>query len=126
MKHVRLFVAALALLMGLGGAAPALVSADTPKTAVCTALQAGFDCTTAPPNGTSINTAIGAVINILSFLVGTVAVIMIIYGGFRYISSGGDSGKITSAKNTIIYAIIGLVVTAFAQVIVRFVLQKIK
>ena len=50
---------------------------------------------------------------------------MIIYGGMRYITSGGDSGKITSAKNTIIYALIGLVVVALAQFIVKFVLNKV-
>ena len=50
---------------------------------------------------------------------------LIIYGGFKYISSGGDSGKVTEAKNTIIYAVIGLVVVALAQFIVQFVLNKV-
>jgi hypothetical protein len=50
---------------------------------------------------------------------------MIIWGGLRYITSGGDSAKITSAKNTIIYALIGLVVVALAQFIVKFVLAKV-
>jgi hypothetical protein len=49
---------------------------------------------------------------------------MVIYGGFKYITSGGDSGKVTSAKNTIVYAAIGLVVVALAQFIVKFVLGK--
>lgn len=71
------------------------------------------------------NTLIAQVINIFSVVVGVVAVIMIIYGGFRYITSGGDSGKITNAKNTIIYALIGLVVVALAQFIVKFVLEKV-
>ena len=47
---------------------------------------------------------------------------MIIIGGFRYIISSGDSGQITSAKNTILYAIVGLVIVLFAQLIVRFVI----
>jgi hypothetical protein len=47
-----------------------------------------------------------------------------IYGGFKYITSGGDSGNVTAAKNTIMYALIGLVVVALAQLIVRFVLGK--
>jgi hypothetical protein len=50
---------------------------------------------------------------------------MIIFGGFKYITSGGESGNVTSAKNTIIYAVIGLVIVAFAQFIVQFVLGKI-
>jgi len=58
-------------------------------------------------------------------VVGIVSVIMIIYGGFKYISSGGDSGNVQSAKNTIIYAVIGLVVVAMAQFIVQFVLNKV-
>jgi hypothetical protein len=53
-----------------------------------------------------------------------VAVIMIIVGGLKYITSGGDSGNITSAKNTILYAIVGLIVVALAQIIVRFVLER--
>ncbi len=64
------------------------------------------------------------IINIFSWIVGIVSVIMIIYGGFRYIISGGDSNGVTAAKNTILYAIIGLVIVALAQVIVQFVLTK--
>jgi hypothetical protein len=49
---------------------------------------------------------------------------MIILGGFKYITSGGDTGNVTGAKNTILYAIVGLVIVALAQIIVRFVLDK--
>lgn len=83
---------------------------------------------TADPNadqGTrNLTSVIATVVNIISIIVGVVAVIMIIWGGLKYITSGGESGKITSAKNTIIYALIGLVVVALAQFIVRFVLSK--
>jgi TRAP-type C4-dicarboxylate transport system permease small subunit len=73
----------------------------------------------------TITDTIKKVINFFSAIVGIVSVIMIIYGGFKYISSGGDSGNVTSAKNTIIYAVIGLVVVAMAQFIVQFVLGKV-
>jgi hypothetical protein len=63
-----------------------------------------------------------SVVNILSIIVGIVAVIMIIYGGFRYITSGGESGSVSSAKNTLLFAIVGLVIVALAQIIVRWVL----
>ncbi len=63
------------------------------------------------------------VIDIFSIVVGAVSVIMIIIGGFRYIISGGDSNGVSGAKNTILYAIVGLVIVLFAQVIVRFVFQ---
>ena len=89
--------------------------------------QTDTDCTNnnTDDGSTNINSIIKLIINVFSFIVGIVAVIMIIYGGFRYISSGGDSTKISNAKNTIIYAIIGLIVVAFAQIIVKFVLGKI-
>lgn len=74
--------------------------------------------------GTQANNIVATVINIFSVVVGVVSVIMIIYGGFRYITSGGESGNISSAKNTILYAIIGLVIVALAQFIVKFVLAK--
>ncbi len=73
---------------------------------------------------TTVNDIIATVIDIFSLVVGVVAVIMIIVGGLKYITSGGDSGNITGAKNTILYAIVGLVVVALAQVIVRFVLSR--
>ncbi len=71
-----------------------------------------------------VSAIIETVINVFSIVVGVVSVIMIIIGGLKYITSGGDSGNVTGAKNTILYAIIGLVVVALAQVIVRFVLQQ--
>lgn len=83
------------------------------------------DCDSSTDNaGTTVNNLIATIINIFSVVVGVVAVIMIIVGGFRYITSGGDSGNVTGAKNTILYAIIGLVIVAFAQLIVRFVLNQ--
>jgi hypothetical protein len=49
---------------------------------------------------------------------------MIVVGGFRYVTSAGDSTKVGSAKNTILYALIGLIIVALAQIVVRFVLSK--
>jgi hypothetical protein len=89
---------------------------------VSDAQQGLADTGTAPAQ--SVPNLIQDVISILSYIIGAVSVIMIIIGGFRYVVSAGDSGSITSAKNTIIYAIVGLVIAIFAQVIVRFVLGK--
>lgn len=72
-----------------------------------------------------INQIIKTIINLLSVIVGVVAVVMIIVGGLRYITSGGSDTSVTSAKNTILYAIIGLIIVALAQVLVRFVLSKV-
>jgi lysylphosphatidylglycerol synthetase-like protein (DUF2156 family) len=67
---------------------------------------------------------IATVVNVLSVIVGVVAVIMIVIGGFRYVTSGGKQESVTAAKNTILYALVGLVIVALAQVIVRFVLTR--
>ncbi len=63
--------------------------------------------------------------NIALYIVGAVSVLMLIWGGLRYILSGGDSKKITDAKNTILYAIIGLVIAVLSFAIVHFVLNTI-
>lgn len=78
-----------------------------------------------PLEASDINDTIPTIINFFLAIIGAVAVIMIIIGGFRYVTSGGDSGSVTSAKNTIIYAIIGLTVVAMAQFIMQFVHNQI-
>ncbi len=64
------------------------------------------------------------VINTLLYVVGIVAVVMIIIGGIRYASSNGDSSAIQGAKNTILYAVIGLIVAIMAFAIVNFVVAR--
>lgn len=63
--------------------------------------------------------------NIVLYIVGFISVVMLIWGGIRYILSGGDNKKITDAKNTILYALLGLVIAFFAYAIVNFVLNAI-
>ncbi|HET8884027.1 MAG TPA: hypothetical protein VFM68_00980 [Candidatus Saccharimonadales bacterium] len=60
--------------------------------------------------------------NVLLFIIGAISVIMIIIGGLRYVISGGDSSNVTAAKNTILYAIVGVVVALLAYAIVNFVI----
>lgn len=87
-------------------------------------IQDGVDrVTTGNTAGTSLESIIRIVINTLLFLIGIVAVVMIIMGGFRYIVSNGDTGAMTAAKNTILYAVVGLVVAIAAFAIVNFVLD---
>lgn len=69
---------------------------------------------------------INTIINIFSIIVGAVSVIMIIIGGLRYITSAGDSSNVTGAKNTILYAIVGLVIVIFAQTIIKFVVSRLQ
>jgi Type IV secretion system pilin len=72
-----------------------------------------------------INNAIKFAIRIFQTIVGLIAVFMVITGGLKYITSGGDSGGVTGAKNTILYAVIGLVVVALAEIVVQFVLNRV-
>lgn len=64
------------------------------------------------------------VTNVLLFVIGAISVIMIIIGGLRYVVSGGDSSNVTAAKNTILYAIVGLVVALLAYAVINFVLTN--
>lgn len=117
--------AAVVAIPGLAGVA----AASTINSSLCNGAKAatgGSAANTCAGGDTtitnSINKIAGQVVNIISIIVGVIAVIFIIYGGFKYITSGGDSGKVSEAKNALIYAIIGLLVVAIAQAIVRFVL----
>lgn len=62
------------------------------------------------------------IVNLLMFLIGIVAVIVIVIGGFQYVTSNGDSNKVIAAKSTILYSIIGLVVAILATLIVNTVI----
>lgn len=62
------------------------------------------------------------IINTLLFIIGALSVVMLIYGGIRYTISSGDAARVTAAKNTIMYAIVGLIVAFLAFAIVNWVL----
>lgn len=85
--------------------------------------KSGPNC--AKDDSESLSRTIQRGIDFISIVVGVIAVLMIIIGGLRYIISDGDSGKITTARNTIMYALIGLILVAFAQIIVKFVITKV-
>jgi uncharacterized membrane protein YuzA (DUF378 family) len=82
--------------------------------------QTGADCSSAG----GVDSAIGTAVKILSIVVGIAAVIMVIISGFKYITSGGDSAKVGSAKTTLIYALVGIAVAALAQVMVHYVINS--
>ena len=118
--------------MGLGGALVLSPFHATPAYAqnarnqVCEGVgstSAGNTCGTG--GTTTINGVLRAVINVLSAVAGTVAVIMAITAGFKYITSQGDTGQIASAKNTLMYALVGVLVVALSQALVRFVLDRV-
>ena len=65
------------------------------------------------------------ILNAVTFVAGGIAVLMIIIGGLRYTLSSGDAGSAASAKNTVIYALVGLVLSVMANALVNFVLANI-
>ncbi len=82
------------------------------------------DCNDTNVGDSDIKNLARKITNTFSIIVGAASIIMIIYGGFRYITSGGESGRVGAAKNSLLYAIIGLVIVALAQLIVHFVLSQ--
>jgi len=90
-------------------------NAGTKDTSVCKGTKNGAD---------TINPLVKSIVDVLLFAIGIVSVIMIIVGGIRYTTSNGDASKVTAAKNTILYSVIGLVVALLAYVIVNFVVAQ--
>lgn len=88
------------------------------------ALQCGVGVGNNADPTKGINHTFSTIINIFSVVAGILAVIMVVLAGMRYITSGGAQDKVASAKNTLTYAVIGLIVVALAQVIVKLVLNK--
>ena len=68
----------------------------------------------------------GAIANALIFVVGAVSVIMIIIGGLKYVVSMGNAKRVENAKNTILYAIVGVVVAICSYAVVNFVITSLK
>lgn len=116
MKKLILNVCAAVLtLVGLGGVAMVSPAYAAPNTDYVTS--------TDPDAGnTDLMSTINTVINVVLGIVALIAVIMIIIGGISFITSQGDSAKVTKAKNTVLYGVIGLVVALLAFAIVNFVL----
>lgn len=122
MNQFKTFVAALAVaVFGVLAFAPAPVSALDPLEGACKDNAASEICDN---RGTeSATTLIGRIVNILLFVVGAISVVMIIVGGILYATSTGDSGRVSKAKNTLMYSIVGLVVAFLAYAIVNWVLD---
>lgn len=76
--------------------------------------------------GSRVTGIISIIVNILLFIIGAAAVIMIVIGGLKYVTSNGDQQAAASAKNTILYAVIGIVVAALAYAIVNFIISNVR
>lgn len=123
---IKMILISLGLVSTLGLLPAVVVHADAASDA-CDGIKLvdpTAKCNNAAEGRSGFQNLIKKVINIFSVVIGAVSVIMIIFGGFRYIISGGDSSATKAAKDTIMYALIGLVIVLFAQVIVIFVLSN--
>ena len=131
MKKIKLFLASLVAVLSTGSfIAPTLATVhaqsatENIQCGVAGNLSGEGDCGNLDEGVNTINSTIRTVIRTFQIIVGLISVIMIIVGGLRYITSGGESNSVKGAKNTILYAVIGLVVVAIAEAIVQFVLQR--
>jgi hypothetical protein len=121
-----------ALVLGMGFAATP-VHAQTPPATGCDnvvtgGIAHGAECakpTNAPADLFGPKSIFVTITNILLFIIGAIAVIMLIIGGIRYVVSAGDQNAVTSAKNTILYAIIGIVIAFLAYAAVNFVSNQL-
>lgn len=104
------------------------VAAVLPGRAVYAGIQDGADVTKEGNElgqAGDLETTVKNVINIILYVIGIVAVVMMIFGGFQYITSAGDAAKVTKAKNTILYGVVGLVIAILAYAIVNYVLGSL-
>lgn len=122
MKKIITATLLLAMMFGLVAMPNAVLAQE--ELSPADQIQGGITDISPDDDGASLEESIGIIVNILLFLLGAIAVIMIVIGGIRYATSNGDQSAITSAKNTILYAVIGLVVAIMAYAIVNFVIQS--
>lgn len=128
MKNIfqrMIIMTAVVLSLSVGYSTPAY-AADCPKDGTSAGqVVEGIGVTgdSCDKNKDRIVNIIGDITRLISYFAGVIAVIMVIVAGFKYITSGGDSAKVTSAKNTLIYALIGIAVAVLAQFIIQFVIS---
>ena len=116
---------AIAIVTAIGFMAPASVSAAGVFDQACKG-SSSVVCQQKSGADKKINGFVENLVQILFFAIGTIAVIMIIIGGIKYVTSNGDSAQVTSAKNTVLYSVVGLIVALLAYAIVNFVLFQFK
>jgi hypothetical protein len=81
------------------------------------------ECPETPGGGSTIKGIIEKGLNALTVIAGLVAVVMIIVSGVKFLTSGGDSNAVASARKTLLFAIAGIIIVAMSQFIVRFVIN---
>lgn len=119
---IGVFVPAFALLAGL---AVPVATTYANNCDVSGGITGGKDCARNDEQPENLfngdDSVFQTVTKVMLFLIGAISVVMLIYGGIRYTISQGDSTAVTNAKNTIMYAVIGIVIAILAFAIVNFV-----
>lgn len=122
LQRITSVAAALLLFSGvLALAVPQISFAVTTQEAACEAINGAAGCT---KENSDLTSTLKLIINVMSIIIGFIAVVTIIVAGFKYITSGGDTAKVTAAKNALIYALIGLIIVGLAQFLVRVVIKN--
>lgn len=127
MKKLMVLSTMLALFFSVS-ATPSLAYAFDPFGDVCTSKTINSPTCRTRSNSNPLLGPSGVITRVIQLIVmvaGVATVIMLIFGGIRYIISVGDPSNVNSAKNTILYALIGLGVTVISQAIVSFVLRRL-
>jgi cytochrome bd-type quinol oxidase subunit 2 len=120
-KKFKLAFSALIISLSVGFAlTPVVVHASPASDAICEGVGGCAENASEP----SISATIKKILNLLSIIIGIISIVMVIIGGLKYVTSQGEGNAVKSAKNTILYALVGLVIVALSQSIVRFVLNK--
>lgn len=132
MKKLIIFTLGLALLVTsvITLVAPQQVAAAAGSQSLCEGSGGTWKTDAKAPNGGTCTSSDGRTVlgtiqqvtDVLTFITGAIAVLMIVVGGLRYTTSSGDQAAMTGAKNTIMYALIGLIVAVMAYAVVHFVL----
>jgi len=127
MNKIKSIVASIMIMLGVVTLPVASVFAASCSGSPADCIKQGTDSVDSQSGGgASLEENIKSVVNVLLFLLGAIAVIMIIIGGIRYATSNGDASGIKGAKDTILYAVIGLVVAILAYAIVNFIVGAFK
>jgi hypothetical protein len=125
-QRLKILLGSLAIAVaGVLAVSMPVAAQSTPEQLACQGSGGRWTGSGCTQGSRTVTGTIKSVGNILIFITSAVSVVMLIVGGLRYALSGGDQGSITGAKNTILYALIGLIVAAAAYAIVNFVLKNI-
>lgn len=126
MRNITKILTVCMVMIGMFGVFAPAVSAGN-GIDICTGDGSGsVYCNNKSDGEGKVNGIIGSIVQVLLTAVGVISVIMIVIGGIMFATSSGDAQKTAKARNTILYAVIGLVVSIFAAAIVNFAFSNFK